>query len=715
MNLKRLRGIATVALITIAAALFAGCSNSMAGSVESGSNARMATLSLSATGIPNDYAEQFAKSYPTAAKAAARSITPNDPYEITDDGTLTFKLSGKSETGKVLADTQVYLKATTDTTVVDGKTVIIYNFYSDNSTPPSAVTLDAMSWNLKLVAYDGSKAVLQGFCSVDLRTGSGTAKFTMGTEGLDTEGSVKITGTFVDTDDAAKSFSMGIYRKDTGVELLTVQKKDCADLTDPNEFKFEQTGVAPGTYLYTMIFYASAGCTGNIVGSFTDTLVVDPGNDLERTLHIDVIGKKPEKPGDLKAYLVNGSEGKDGSPTYNVKVEWTKSKYATNYELQVLEYKGDDTDGSFAPAYDTDTDEPDDTTKNNWNVTTYGMRSMDPETDNTKAVKDFAGSAVYGTAAGTSYIMFGDTSCSLVFETGKIYEIRLRGRNYIGVSKYAERATSTNDADHSVTDFTGFAVATDNKDHINRMLITYHLDGGTLEDKQGEAGVLYKNLYTQYKSWNPTFANTTTNTALPTDDGTVYEIKNGDSHLTSWLFEKGEGLRGDGSVINSADADVSKNVVTNFTYKNLTVIASYGNKVTGNISMGAALEDLDLSKIKVYLNGSATAEAPEVLTETGNTVTLNKYTIQKLAADGTTSNKVSIVLDGDDATDKYKDVSFMLIDAQNKQKSLPIDNGKKRTCTIDLANYPTGNIQVMVSAVTNKMTTVSQTLLFELQ
>ena len=95
MNLKRLRGIATVALITIAAALFAGCSNSMAGSVDG--DYQMATLSLSATGIPNDYAAQFEKSYPTAAKAAARSITPDKPFSPNatanpDGTTLTFYL-----------------------------------------------------------------------------------------------------------------------------------------------------------------------------------------------------------------------------------------------------------------------------------------------------------------------------------------------------------------------------------------------------------------------------------------------------------------------------------------------------------------------------------------------------------------------------------------------------------------------------------------------
>lgn len=694
MNFKRLRGIAAVAFTTIAAALLAGCMNSMAGSVDSSS--RMATLQLSATGIPNDYAEQFAKSYPTAAKAASRSITPNDPYEIGKEtgqsAGLTFKLSGKSETGKIQSEIEVTLVASGDIDVATGNA--IYNFAGN-------VVLDAMSWNLKLVAYKGEDAVLQGFCSVDLRTGSGTAKFTMGTEGLDTKGSVTISGTFVDSGDAAASYSMGIYRKDTGAALLTPKTGTCSVSGGDESFTFAETGtVPPGTYLYTMIFYAGANCTGNIVGSFTDTLVVDPGNALERTLVIDVIGKNPEKPTDLKAYLVNGTEGKNGSPTYNVKVEWGKSRYATNYELQVLEYKGDDTDASFVPVYDTTTDEPDAATKGNWIVTTYGMRSMDSAP--TKTIIDFAGSSVYGTEVGTSYIMFGDTSCSLVLETGKIYEIRLRGRNYIGVSKFAERVTSIDD-----TGLTGFAADTDKKDHINRLLVTYHLNGGILEKKVGEgAWNSYENVYSEYKSWKPSLNDT--DTALVEDDSSAYKIYNGTSAFDSWLFEKGEGLQ-DTTKINDATTDASKQKVTNFTYKNLTVFASYGNKVTGNISMGAALEDIELGLFDVSFDDTTLNASTN-----GTDVVLNKYTIEKVPDNGT-NNKLRIVLDTSN-TKNYKDVSFTLIDAQNNRKTLPVDSGTDRTCTIDLVNYPVGGkIQVMVSAVTNKTTTVSQTLIFDLQ
>lgn len=704
MNLKRLRGIYAVALITIAAAFIAGCSNSMAGSVDSGTNARMATLSLSATGIPNDYAEQFAKSYPTARNVAARSITPDDPFDISkSDSTdgigqskgLVFKLSGRSETGKVQNEMVVTIKADSPTRTDDDTGNPVYVFNGD-------VTLDAMSWNLKLVAYKGTDAVLQGFCSVDLRTGSGTAKFTMGTEGLTANGTVNITGKFVDEDEAAKFYTMGIYRKDTG-ELVTGTLKSATpspvDANKESDFTYDNITIDPGTYLYTMIFYAGTDATTNIVGSFTDTLVVDPGNDLTRTLKIDVIGRKPTKPEHLMAYLVNDSEGKDGSPTYNVKVEWTKSTYATNYELQVLEYTG--TDGNFAlTTYDT-SDAP---TNTSWTSTIYGMKSMN------SAAKDFVGSAVYGTNLGTSYIMFGETSCSLLLETEKIYEIRLRGRNYIGASDFAEREESADD-----TGLTGFGVAADGAgtDHINRLLVTYHLNGGTLDKQVGDNNTIRENTYAEYKSWKPSLDYT--NTELVKHDGTIYKIQNGLSIFDSWLFEKGEGaqIQDDHTLktINSATPNASKESVTNFTYKNLTVLASYGNKVTADISMGAALKDIDPEKISVSVTGGTVSNS--LLTETAGDITLYKYTVTK-TTDGS-DNMLKIVLDGESGNSVYKDVSFTLIDAQNKQKTLPVKDGTDRTCEIDLTNYPTGKIQVMVSAVTNKTTTVSQTLMFDLQ
>ncbi|MDE6773382.1 MAG: hypothetical protein K2J14_01980, partial [Treponemataceae bacterium] len=210
MNLKRLRGIAAVALITLAAALLAGCSNSMAGGVDSSS--RMATLSLSVTGIPNDYAEQFENSYPAARNASSRSITPDNPY--TPDSTeLTFYLTGTSETGKKIdgADAiQVTLTKIGDTDE--------YELSGTSGT----ITLPSMSWNLVLTAYkDTAKAepVLWGFCSVDLRNGSGTATFKLSPENLTTAGSVKITGKFKPNNNVA-SYTMGIYKKDSASEKL---------------------------------------------------------------------------------------------------------------------------------------------------------------------------------------------------------------------------------------------------------------------------------------------------------------------------------------------------------------------------------------------------------------------------------------------------------------------------------------------------------------
>ncbi|MDE6068680.1 MAG: hypothetical protein K2F89_06990, partial [Treponemataceae bacterium] len=159
MNLKRLRGIYAVALITIAAALFAGCSNSMAGSVDSGRG--MVTLSLSATGIPEEYAKEFAAYCEKQQRAASRSILPDDPFDIGNIGTagnqstsLVLVLTGKSETGMTYGPEVVTLSTGV---TVDGKTVYDFN---------ETVAMDAMSWNLVLTAYSDAaktKPVLVGY------------------------------------------------------------------------------------------------------------------------------------------------------------------------------------------------------------------------------------------------------------------------------------------------------------------------------------------------------------------------------------------------------------------------------------------------------------------------------------------------------------------------------------------------------------------------
>lgn len=638
MNLKRLRGIATAAFITTAAVLLAGCMNDMAGSVEGDS--RMATLSLSATGIPNDYAEQFAKSYPNSG-SASRSITPNDPYKPGSTG-LTFYLSGTSETGKKLADMEVTLK------LKDGSTTE-YEF----DTTGGDVSLPSMSWNLVLTAYtDGStkaKPVLQGFCSVDLRNGSGTATFTLSPDNIATPGSVKITGKFNPYSNVDK-YTMGIYKRNSASEAVDEQADVSltGDGTAEETFTYTCASVAPGTYLYKIVF---KNADGTITGSFIDTLVVDAGNALVRDIGtIDVVNKKPGVPSNFTVSLEDGSESSDD--TYRVKLAWTSGGGETNFEVELTEYS----DGGTTAA----TGYP----------KIYGMSSMDKGAV-PAGVVDFQGSPVWAGKGGA--MTYGDTEAYFKFKLGVVYEMRIRARNYVGTSDWADRSAAA-----TATGFTPYGT-----EKINRMKVKYLLNGGTLVLAGGGASNTKTINYTEYKNWAGTDIALL---KIDNNDADANQLNKGGSPFKEWVGTAGT-------------------AVTESGYQNLSVTANFGSSVDGSIGMADEKKDVAL--------GDITATYGTAASPTANTITLSAngtHPVPKTTGTPAEATNLKITLGGTG----YTNIKFELTD-NGKQSILPFDGASTNSCKLVLDNYATGKIQVRVIADTSNATGMSQTLTFDLQ
>ncbi len=642
------------ALTGLAVALIAGCSNSMAGSVDGGET-RMATLSISATGIPNDYAEQFAKSYPNAARnvaarnVAARSITPDTPYKPNTTG-LTFYLSGTSETGKKLDDTEVSLALKTGST--------------DEYEFGSTVTLPSMSWNLVLTAYtDGAtkaKPVLRGYCSTDLRNGSGTATFKLSPENLTTPGEVTITGKFKPNGNVA-SYTIGIYKKNSASEKVDeVPATYSGDGTTDENFSYNCATIAPGSYLYKMIFKNAAG---TITGSFIDTLIVDAGNSLNRDIGtIDVVNKKPGAPEDFTASLETGSESADG--TYRVKLGWTSGGGETNFEVELTEYTDDGTDASSA-------------TK-----TIYGMASMDTGTP--KTVKDFQGSDVWSGKGGA--MTYGDTEAYLKLKLGVVYEVRIRARNYVGISE----ATGVADgwtARSAGTDAPGFEAYGTEK--INRMKIEYNLNGGILKYYSTSANTYEPDRtvnFTEYKTWKGTdLPLMAIGTGSPN-----HELAKGSSPFAEWR----------------TDVNDPTTKVEDSDYKNLSVTAFFGSSVAGSISMADAKTDVDLDDIAVTYTTSGPSGT---VTLAANNPT---YTIPKMT--GATPNVATTLTIQLDMSKGYKNVQFEL-SYNGAQTMLPVTGAGNNECQLSLDDYVAGKIQVRVIADTENAIGMSQTLTFNLQ
>ena len=646
MCLKKIMAGAAALLI---AAMFTGCMNSEAGSIDS--DRKMSSLSISVTEVPNDYEQLFLASYPKN-ESSSRSITPNDPYEIADTG-LSFVLKGKSETGLTFGPKTVTL---TENVPDSGH----YDF-------GETITLESMLWTLTLTAYNDSPAadtagtspVLIGYSTVDLRNGNGTAPFTMTTKGLETEGSVKITGKVKDDDSIVAKYTMGIYSKDKG-EAVYGPEEITATPGTVHAFEYTNSTVVPGNYLFKMIFYNAENA---IIGSYVDTLIVNPGNALVRDLGtLDIIGKIPEKPENVKAYLIKDSETIEG---YKVLVSWEGGKYATNFELKLTEYAGDGTDDSDVAN----------------KTTIYGLKEMDSA--DPKTVEDFITSDVYGTGTGASSMLYGDKTAILNLELGKIYEIQMRARNYIGTSKDATGTDNwTNRTDATETtltigtktvDVTGF------ESKLNRMLLTYNLNGGKLSLDGSE----YTGKYAEYKTWKTGI----TDNDLLEITATVTLTK-GTTDFNKWLLESGTGLDDStpANEITTLNEEVSK-----FWYKNLNVKAFYGNSLTGDVSMEDAPLDVELSDIKVSY-GTEASQATEATPADG------VYSISKKQSDGT--DTYVCVTFSDSATTEYKNIRFELTTQSDPNPESLVVTGTDK-CVFSLGKYVPGKISVRVIADTN--------------
>ena len=645
MCLKKIMAGAAALLI---AAMFTGCMNSEAGSIDS--DRKMSSLSISVTEVPNDYEQLFLASYPKN-ESSSRSITPNDPYKIADTG-LSFVLKGKSETGLTFGPKTVTL---TEGAVNSGH----YNF-------GETITLESMLWTLTLTAYNDSPAadtagtspVLIGYSTVDLRNGNGTAPFTMTTKGLTTTGSVKITGKVKDSDSIVSKYTMGIYSKDKGEAVYGPEEVNATTGTE-HDFSYTNSDkkVNPGNYLFKMVFYNNED---TIIGSYVDTLIVNPGNALVRDLGtLDIIGKIPSAPENVKAYLIKDSETIEG---YKVLVSWEGGKYATNFELKLTEYAGDGANDS----------DPNNIIK------IYGLAGMDNATP--KTVEDFITSPVYeGTGTGASSMLYGDNTAIIKLELGKVYEIQMRARNYIGTSKDPDTdgwTNRTNATDTTLTIGTDTVNVTGFESKLNRMLLTYNLNGGKLSLDGSE----YTGKYAEYKTWKTGI----TDDLLKTTDSVT--LTKGTTDFNKWLFESGTGLAADGTTeVTTRDEEVSK-----FWYKNLTVKAFYGNSLTGDVSMEDTPLDVELSDINVSY-GTEASQATEATPAAG------VYSISKKQSDGT-DTYVCVTLSS--ATTEYKNIRFELTTQSNADpESLVVTDTNK--CVFSLGKYVPGKISVRVIADTN--------------
>ena len=629
------RKFTNLLLSVLLAFAFISC-NQVAGGIEDG--ASMASLKISVENEPLN-----------------RSIMASntDIFKVGDSG-ITYVLSGISkESGKTL-------DATTVTLTEQGT-----GHYSFNET----IYLAAKKWLLTLVAYKtyngendpGNIAVLKGTSLVDLTNGTGTANFVMGIKGLTTTAQATITAKVPDSDKLTSKYTIGIYDKRN--DSVITEKSDVG-VTESTEFNINYTtdSVAPGNYIFKVIFYDKAG---KVVGSYFDTIIFEPGVNFTKDLGtIDVIGKKPAIPKNLKVFLINDSETLD---TYNVRVTWDRSALTANYELELITFN---TDGNSS---DTKTSK------------IYGIKSMD-EAEPT--LEDFVGSSIIG--PDSSAMLSCDNSCILTLQLGKVYEIKLRARNYIAASQWQERIDADDDED-----FTGFKVGDDaNPIRINRLRIDYNLSSGTLKEFTGGAeNTIYTQKYAEYKSWNSTLASTELLSISETEPQDGYTLKFGDSQFKGWY----------------EDSTETATEVTNFSYTNLSVVAKYGQSLGSDISNAEREKDLERSDIKIYAKNDG-ADFAEITADTNS----GSYIIPRLDGKGELNTiKVAVNTTGE----KYTDVRFTITSTVSQiiytlSTKEFVDSMETEFKT---GEFDAGKYQITVTANTKNSTNREQQFIIEIQ
>jgi putative lipoprotein len=667
MRLKN-RYVAVLAVLTL---FIAGCSNNLVGRMSGDGNAE-GTVTLSVTNIPSNYADMIHQ----AQNPASRSILPNAPF-APNDASLTFMLTGTSNGGNSLPATQVNLDATHKFNIV----------------------LSAQVWDLTLTAYKNynasdshHKPVLVGHCTVDLTNNNGTATFAMSTKGLTTPGTAKVTGSVLDPLNICTKYTISICDAYSGKPIT--QYKDLSGTSQPTNAEQEHTTgshsgsfnfhygdttaspadpvvtLNPGAYTFLMIFHKGAGTSSDPhipIGSYADTIVVDPGNDLVQTLGpLDVLNKAPTDPQNLRAYLENNSEDTEGA-YYHAKLIWDSSMFEINYELELSTYPDD---GSGSPT-----------------TTIYGFN-----TTNTAAT-NFAGSLLRYSGS----LISGSNECTLKLELGKVYEVKLRARNYIGESNWIERVSTPAATPPSGCELIDTGVLK----HINRRRIRYNLNGGTLTLDKGGTPQTKTGNYIVYDSYQGVAKNLLK--IEPSSSATGNTLSRGTVDFVHWLNPNTAAI-----VSYDHTAPVTPSDAVFYKHANVDVTADFGNGLEGTVTTPGPITDIAANKIKITYdkNGGTSPQTP--------TMNGTHYKIPKRI--GTDVSFIKVEFDNLTPSNEYTNMECTAYFTSGagvsavRFTSAPDGN----SCTFSTGTYPTQTFVLKVSAYNTSHTLLSRTFLIDL-
>ena len=292
-------------------------------------------------------------------------------------------------------------------------------------------TLSYSQWNLTLKAYDAANNQLfQAETFIDLTYGTRVVNFTLSEVGVETVGSVDLSGTFEDPEDAVTKVKTGVYDINTHELIgdLTV-----ADATTQKEFSFEKADLAPGEYVFKVHLVKVIDGQEKELAIWSDVVRVAPGRATVAEINIgDILGSKPTAPENLQAFLVKDSAKANG--TYKVRLNWEdKSDNEVKFNIYINEYSSLTEVGAALPLIEK---------------------------------------------------LCSTTSTEIELDTGKLYDIKISAANYVGESDKVLRIAATiPDGDTNVS----YAYKIESNARINLKKIAYDLRGGTYTNLASDA------------------------------------------------------------------------------------------------------------------------------------------------------------------------------------------------------------------------------------
>ena len=523
--------------------------------------------------------------YTSTSARTARTINPT-PYAAGKKDFTKITLEGISET-------QAKLTSTIDDEEVEY--IDLTAQFADGDT--ASVSLDASIWYITIKAYDGTNLVLQGRRRVDMTSGTSAVNFSLSADGVTTKGGVNITVAFASTVNVE-----GITAKGTLFNIDTNEYVDQdAALTG---FNYTNNNLDPGRYAYTIKFYKGT----KKMGVWGDTVVVAPGRTTTPTPNPfvlpDILAKAPEAPSNFHAYIVDGSEKGD---YYNVLFTWTRAalKNEENFEITLKTYE---------TATTTDAD-----------AVVYKIYGIEDKASDKKEVFFESNDRVAGSLNAC------EESCIIRLPTGTLFDASIKAQNFVGDSSSVTRTSDTTAA-------TGDDIPANTpygSTKINRVRITYNLNGGILTRTIGGEDVVTTGSLTVYDTY--------TNAAKPLM--TIDDIKSlKKDALTLWKEEWRDGT--------TAAAEK----VETYTWNNLTVYANYDFTDT----------DITFTVVDVWgdITASASAQSGGTWDADANTLTITNnsritFTAENASASDTaTITKIKYNIDGDEFADEQNGTSI---------------------------------------------------------